>query len=90
VDAAGIHLDAVAIVLTASPRAVVRVPLRRAAKVLKPISEAQASLMDENVAPPATLGQTKMARARAAKRQRGLMAEFGRLGGLTKARNRAA
>jgi hypothetical protein len=93
VDVAGVRLDALTIVHTGSPRAVVHVPLRRAANAVKRITEAQAMAMDECIEAPVTMRKTRLQKAAqqnklTAIRER--MAEFGRLGGLTKAKNRAA
>ena len=90
VDVAGIRLDALVIVHTALPRGVVHVPLRRVANTVKRISAAEVARMDETIVPPITYQQSRLQKARAAKQAKGVFVEFGRLGALAKARNRAA
>lgn len=89
VDPVGLCL---AITLTAQARGVVFVPMARATDSVKPISEAVALIMDGNNQPAQSFAQNKMQRARAAKARKHAerMADLGRLGGLTKAKNRAA
>lgn len=89
VDPVGLCL---AIALTAQTRGVVLVPAHRAAETVERITEAQAIIFDENPMPIMTFGQNRMQRVRAVKARKHAerMADLGRLGGLTKARNRAA
>lgn len=87
VEAAGVRLDVLVIVHTAHPRATVHIPMRRVADAVKRISAAEAARMDENVVLPITYQQSSMMKARAAKRAKGTLSDYGRRGGLAKARN---
>lgn len=86
--------DALAIEHTASPRAVVFVPLHRVAGAVKPISAAEAREMDANI--PDVVAPWSMAARRAgsngaavtktlAARRAERLKEFARLGGLARA-----
>jgi RNA polymerase-interacting CarD/CdnL/TRCF family regulator len=88
VDVAGSRLDALAIALTASPGAVVHVPLRRVEASVTRITKREAALLDEHAAPVRTFTQNKMMRARAAKAAKAL--DFARMGGLAKAAKQRA
>lgn len=88
VGAAGASLDVLAIELTASPGAMVRVPMKRAQKHVQRISAAQANALDANPIIPVFRALTKMQRAHKEEARRERLAEFGRQGGLTKAKKR--
>jgi hypothetical protein len=90
VIAAGARLDTFVVALTATPGAVIRLPVDQAADKLQRISAAQAAMLDANPVAPIIGRQSKLQRAKqdAAKKER--LAEMGRLSGLARARKRQA
>ena len=84
----GRSIDCLVLVHTGPPRGLVRVPLDRVADTVRPISKREAEHLDANVQPTRTHAQNKMQKIRAAAAAKA--ADYGRLGGLTKARTRAA
>jgi hypothetical protein len=84
----GHTVDCLVLIHTGQPRGVVRVPLDRVADNVRPISKREAEHMDAHIVAAVTRVQSAMQRARAAAAAKA--ADYGRLGGLTKARNRAA
>lgn len=91
VNVAGATLEALVIVLTASPRGIFQVPLHRVDKHVKRISEAQAAAMDQALADPnVSWGRpaTAVAQQRRIAAHRQKFAELGRMGGLIKLANK--
>jgi hypothetical protein len=84
----GRSIDCLVLIYTGVPRGVVRVPLARVSDTVRRISKREAEHLDANVQPALTHAQNKMQKIRAAAAAKA--ADYGRLGGLTKASNRAA
>lgn len=84
----GRAIDCLVLLYTAAPRGVVRVPVDRVAEAVRAISKREAEHLDANVQPARTHAQNKLQKARAAAAAKA--ADYGRMGGLTKARGRAA
>jgi len=87
-DVAGSRLDALAIALTGSRGAVVRVPLRRVESSVKRITQREAAILDEHIPTVVTFASKRMKAARAAAAAKA--ADHARMGGLARASKRQA
>ncbi len=90
VTAAGARVDALVVALTATPGAVIRLPVDQAPDKLQRISAAQARAMDANPVEPIWRKRNKLQRAKADAARKERLAEMGRLSGLARARKRRA
>lgn len=80
----GRSVDCLTLIHTGAPKGVVRVPLERVADTVRRISKREAALLDANIPPVGWIGANRMQKARAAAAAK--MADYGRMGGLAKAR----
>ncbi len=84
----GRSIDCLVLLYTAQPRGIARIPVERVADNVQRITAKQAAAMDANPVSPVfrILSKAQRAKSEAERLQR--QADFGRNGGLTKARNR--
>lgn len=84
----GRAIDCLVLTYTGGPKGIVRVPVDRVADTVRRISKREAAHLDANIPPVVWAGASRMQKARAAAAARA--ADYGRMGGLAKAKAAAA
>lgn len=84
----GRSIDCLVLVHTGPPRGLVRVPLERVADTVRRITKREADKLDAHIPEVVWRGRNRMQKARATAAAKA--ADFGRMGGLAKARAAAA